>query len=483
MLAFGEYRPDVSDYNGQHSQTMLNVFPRGDGYGPVASIEALTDALPAPCRGYIRAINEDGSVTIIAGTANGLWRLNNTTFAWEDVSKGPYNLTGSDLWSFAQFDNRVVAAQIGDPMQVITLGAGSTQFEDLAGDPPQARYVSVVSRFLVASGLLGAPLRIQWSAIDNIEGWTSGTDQSDFQDFADGGAVQGVAGGELGIVFQENAIRRLIYSPGSAVIFQIDKVPGETGCAVALSITQAAGYVFWYAGSGFYRMNPAGAPEPIGKERVDRTFAADFNADNLQLMMGAADPRSSRIIWAYRSQSGAAGRFDKALAYDYLLNRWTPLQFQGEFIAPFAQPGMTLERLDAAYPEYNLDTLPFSLDSFPASGGLLMAAFDAQHRLGLFTGPNLEATLVSAEGGGAQRAMIKAAMPVTDATEVMASISQRSTLMDAGEWSRETTRNILGWCPIRRDTRFYRFKLRFRKGARWTFCTGVEVDAVPTGSR
>ncbi len=96
----------------------------------------------APCRGYNRDqrgwLGHDHR-----GHGQRLWRLNNTTFAWEDVSKGPYNLTGSDLWSFAQFDNRVVAAQIGDPMQVITLGAGSPQF----GIWPATRHRPATSRW------------------------------------------------------------------------------------------------------------------------------------------------------------------------------------------------------------------------------------------------------------------------------------------------------------------------------------------------
>lgn len=33
LLAAGEYRPDVSDYLGTASRNVLNVIPRGDGYG------------------------------------------------------------------------------------------------------------------------------------------------------------------------------------------------------------------------------------------------------------------------------------------------------------------------------------------------------------------------------------------------------------------------------------------------------------------
>ena len=34
LITFGEYRPDVSDYEGQATRNIRNVIPRGDGYGP-----------------------------------------------------------------------------------------------------------------------------------------------------------------------------------------------------------------------------------------------------------------------------------------------------------------------------------------------------------------------------------------------------------------------------------------------------------------
>jgi hypothetical protein len=34
LLPFGEYKPDVSDYEGQATKNVRNVLPRGDGYGP-----------------------------------------------------------------------------------------------------------------------------------------------------------------------------------------------------------------------------------------------------------------------------------------------------------------------------------------------------------------------------------------------------------------------------------------------------------------
>jgi hypothetical protein len=47
FLPFPEYRPDVDDFNGQHTQVLSGVLPRGDGYGPFAGLQGYTAALAA----------------------------------------------------------------------------------------------------------------------------------------------------------------------------------------------------------------------------------------------------------------------------------------------------------------------------------------------------------------------------------------------------------------------------------------------------
>ena len=57
-------------------------------------------------------------------------------------------------------------------LQVFDLSSSSA-FADAAGTPPQAAYVSVVGRFLVLSGLLSTPYRIQWSGLNSFNASTS----------------------------------------------------------------------------------------------------------------------------------------------------------------------------------------------------------------------------------------------------------------------------------------------------------------------
>lgn len=483
MIPFGEYRPDVSDYDAAYTGQVLNALPRGDGYGPMQAFAGYSASLPGPCRGFFRAIRTDGSVAIFAATATRLYALNNTNQTWTDVSAvGGYPPASStDQWQFAQYINFVIAVQANAPPQYFDL-TSSTAFASLAGAPPQARYVSIVGDFVVLTGLLNNPYRVQWSALGDPTGWTAGVNSSDFQDLPDGGIVRGVAGGEFGNILQDTAIRRLIYAPGSPVIFQIERISDDRGLYAPYSLIRSGGQIFFLGAQGFQQMDPAGHPQPIGKEKVDRTVLADIDGGNLQLVLGASDPRHHRVFWAYKSNSGSAGLFDKMLCYDYVLARFTPIAMSGEFLGSLSQPGLTLENLDAISP--SLDALIPSLDSFATSATPEIAAFNASHALGFFRGPNLQANIATAANAQAgRRICVRGFRPLTDAATVFGVVGTRERLADPEVFSPETAMDATGSCPQRAATRFARGSIRIPAGTPWTFAQGLEPDVALEGGR
>lgn len=352
LLPFGEWRPDLSDLDGAHTRNILNVLPQGDGYGPIRALAALTQALGERVRGYFYARDDDGTITIFAGTSTKLWMLDNTTFTWTDVSvgAGTYTTLNSDAhWSFAQFGLIVIATQANDDVQAFTLGS-STAFADLAGSPPDAAYVTVVGQFVFLTGLTANPFRIQWSAIGSAIGWTAGTNQSDFQDLPDGGIVRNAVGGDLAIIFQDQAIRRATYSPGSAVIFQIDRIAKDIGLLHPLALSSGGDKLFFLSTRGFMMTDASGALVPIGLEKVDRTFLATYDSGAPQYTLAAVDPRAHIVVFTCRSIGMVAEGFDLLFAYHWILQRWAPLQVAGEYINSLARPGLTLEGLDALAP-------------------------------------------------------------------------------------------------------------------------------------
>jgi len=482
-LAFGEYRPDVSDHNATYTSSLLNVKSRSDGYGPINLPVAYTQALPAACRGYFYARRTDGSVAIFAGTSTKLYLMDNTDFSWDDVSSGGgtyATLTATAQWQFVQFNDIVLATQANDIVQAFTLSTDVT-FDDLAGSPPQAAYIAVVNRFVVLSGLLGQPFRVQWSGLNEIDNWTAGDNFSDFQDLADGGINRGVAGGEYGLILQEGAIRRMTYVPGSELVFQINRVAQDRGLNAPYSLVAAGEKVFFLTPQGFVQSDVSGLLTPIGKERVDRTFYAEWDDANPQLMIGVADPAANVVLWVYKTQNGSiTGRFNKALLFDWALNRWTPAEISGEFMASLAKPGLTLENLDMI--SGSLDALPFSLDEVSTSTLPALSIMDGDHKVAFFSGDFSEATLETAEYSVPGQVLdVNGIWPLTDSPSVFSSIGQRFNLNSSVTYSDETEINEDGMCPQLVEARYLRIKLRIPEGSSWTYAKGAIPEAKAGG--
>jgi hypothetical protein len=354
LLTFAKWMPDVTPINTSATPIVANVVPRADGYGPFPSFNALTQSLPGPCRGGIFARNQDGSVTIFAATATNLYQLNNTTFAWTNVSLagGPYaSVPSTDNWQFVQFQNLILAVQANVPMQFFNLGVSSA-FANQAGSPPQASHIAIINQFVLLTGLTGFPFRIVNCDIDNPTVWTPGVGQASQQDLVDGGVIHDIRGGDqYGIVFQDQSIRSLIYAPGSPLIFNILRISTSDGILGQYSSVTAGDRVFFYSPQGFKKIESGGYPQPIGKEKVDRTFFADVDQSNLQLFIAATDPTTTRVYWMYKSMAGPSGFADKMLVYDWALDSWTILTGQMiEFLMYLTKPGITLEGLDAIAP-------------------------------------------------------------------------------------------------------------------------------------
>lgn len=484
-IMFGSFQPDVESIDTQSSSYVHNVIPTASGYGPFRDLVEIGAALGARCVGAIGVIDDDNTSHVFAGTATKLYKLNSTTRAWADVTRtigGDYSVTDRDFWSFALFGQNVVAVVNGNAPQVYTLGSSSA-FAALGGAPPQARNVAVVGDFLVMIGLTSNPNRIQWSALNDITGWTPGTNSSDFQDFPDGGFTVAVSSGEFGLVFQESAIRRMIFNPVSDAIFDFSRISETRGLFMPHSLVKIHSATFFYSSDGFYRTDGTGSLTPIGENRVDTTIAADMDVSNPRFMVGVADPGSTRILWAYKSiGSGNVNVLDKVLIYDWQRNLWSQASINLEYLCTTSPLGVTLESLDAVG---NLDALPFSLDLYQTTPNFQVTGFDATHVPGYFTGDPLEATLDLPEAtlGAGARMGVRGIAPLSDAETAYIKCGKREHLNGAVSYSMETAINFRGYAPQRTSGRFLTARLRIPAGTQWTWVRGLDVDAFPMGLR
>lgn len=486
FIPVAEYRPDVADLNTDFTDDVMNVLVADGSYIPAPAFADLTAALGSAPLGGISVRHLDGSITFFAGTATKLWKLNNTTLAWDDVSQAltTYAATTEAPWSFAAFGNFVIAVNQNDDPQVLEIGVDSV-FRDLGGSPPRAGTVRIWGDFVALMKLTGNPNRAQWSGLNDCEFWTPGTNNSDYQDFPDGGTVQGSSEATNPIIFLESAIHRATFVPGSLEIFTFQKIHDKRGAKSPYSIATRGAYAFYADEGGFFQISPDGSITPIGFEKVDRTVFKRLSASSISKIIGAVDPFYSRVYWAVDYQG--AGVFDHVIVYDWNIGKWTQFEASVLLIFPMATIGYTLEGLDAV--SSSLDALPFSLDSKAWQGGApFLAGFGADFKLGAFSGDSLEARVTTPEIGDTSGQVMRTTSiyPVVDTDSVFVSIGMRM---------RRTQTTAVAYLPeqipsyntgrVRKlsRARFHRFKLRVPAGETWNHIKGLDVETAPAGFR
>lgn len=482
-VPFAAWEPDKADLNMGGPNDILNVLPSTNSYLPFPDFVSLSSALASKPFGYFTAQSLSGQVTIFAGTATKLWKLDNTTLAWTDISKAAttYSANTDARWCFEQFGEYVIAVNINDNPQVFQLGV-STTFDNLAGSPPKAAFVKAWGDFLVLQQLATNANRVHWSALNDITGWTPGTNNSDYQDFPEGGTVQGSSRATNPIIFLERAIYQGTFVPGSSVVFTFVKIHDRRGAKSPYSIVSRGENIFFADEGSFFQMGADGTIADIGFEKVSRTIFGQLASADIATMVGAIDPFYSRVYWTM--DLTGAGSFNSIVIYDWLQGRWSIAEQTNVGIFPAATAGYTLEGLDAIG---TLDALPYSLDSKVWQGGApVLAAFDSTYKLGFFTGANKEATITTQEQGDLTGGitLISSIYPVVDNDNCTVAIGSRFTRGGTVTWTGEITPNsATGRADKLNAARFQRVRMTIPAGETWTHAQGVDITAQPAGRR
>ncbi|WP_336293984.1 hypothetical protein [Bartonella sp. CB169] len=480
-----EYRPDVANINGLFTDEIVNVLPADGFYMPMPRFEPFSKPFPGSILGAI-AIRTKNGVYIIVGTGQKIYCLNNITLQWDDISQEgkSYSANIDAPWSFALFGDNVIAVNANDKPQVFNFHKDS-KFRDLGGNPPQAGIVRVWGDFVCLMKLTKYPRRIHWSGLNDAEFWTVGKKSCDYQDFPDGGVVQGATETTNPIIFMRSAIYAGSFIPGSKIIFSFQKIHDKRGARNAHSIVSRDNFAFFNDEGGFYQISGEGQIIPIGFEKVDRTMSEKSNFDNLPTLFSAIDGVFNRVYWVIDSD-----RKDKKrtlLIYDWGLQKWTKAVVDIEMILPIFSSGATLEALDGVTP--NIDDLPLSLDSkIWNNESPILGAFDNQGRLGSFSGSPMACEITSQEMGQTNGLVtrIKNIMPQVNSGQfyVSVGIRFRQSLEEKTVWLPEKRpSHNTGQIHSRARARFYRFKLRIPEGMNWSHIAGFDVELKPAGMR
>lgn len=386
---------------------------------------------------------------------------------------------------FTQFGSLAIAVNGIDAPQKFNLSS-STNWEALGGSPPIGTFIATVRDFVVMGKIGSTPQRIQWSPFNNAEGtWGSvAATQADLQDLPDGGNVNGLVGGEYGVIFQETAIRRMTYE-GSPIVFRLDKIANDIGCSVPNSVAGYIDMAFCLHKSGFYMVRGGQQVTPIGRGKVDRTFWGEFDEANQHRCSSAIDPVRGLYVFAYPA-SGSSGTPNRLLIYNWVTERWTRALVECEIIFSGAtQTSYTLEQLDN-FGDGTLEGLPFSLDSafWVGTLSLLLFGFDTSHKSGAFSGATLEATVETGEfnPGNGRRSIVRGCRPLIDGGSPMISIGSRETQQASVVYSAASGVTPAGLAPAYTSGRYFRVKATIPAGGVWENAQGVDdLDIRPAG--
>ncbi|KAA6204561.1 MAG: hypothetical protein DU429_05165 [Candidatus Tokpelaia sp.] len=484
FIPIAEYRPDIALLNGAYSDEIRNVLPADGSYIPMPSFKPLSQKLPSMPLGSFAVRSADGGTSIFAGTADRLYRLNNTDFSWEDIT--PDNITYSAniqaRWSFAVFGNYVLAVNKNNAPQVFELGKAN-KFRPLGGNPPRAGLVKIWGDFVCLMQLPDNPNRVFWSGLNDAECWTEGENNCDYQDFADGGFVQGSTETTNPIIFLQSGIYAGSFIPGSDIVFSFRKLHDKRGAVSAQSIACRGTQAFYADQGGFFQIGAEGEIVSIGFEKVDRTVFSRLNAVNISEIYGVIDPFYARIYWAMDYEG--RGHFDEMLVYDWGLQRWSLITISALAILPIYPAGYSLEGLDKVAAE--LGNLPFSLDSKAWQGSApILGIFSDDYRLGAFSGPPMEALVASQELGSPSGAMqrITALYPQIDSNAAQLELGTRFLSAETMRWAPPLAASYYtGRYHMRSRARFHKFRLRVPEGEIWHHINGFDAEMSQAGRR
>jgi hypothetical protein len=478
------WSPDFANSDGANLEIADNVLPSAEGYRPLSGFVPLPGtALPGYPLGGGSFLNAARVTTTFAGTATNLYTY--SAAGWSSVGSG-YAASDANPWSFEQFGQWVIASNGVDAPQRFVLG-GASAFDALPGvtadgvttNPPRFKLMAIVANFLMVGVVDGSASTVAWSGINNASEWRYGIGQSDIQPLADGGDVTAIAGGEYGLIFQADAIRRATYVGGN-VIFQLDVISPNVGCLHPRAFAQVGRLSFFLSSRGFM-MCDGSTVTPIGDEMVDRTFLAAADRAYLGRMSCVADPVRKVVYWTVPGADPG-----QAFAYSWALQRWSravmPLRLM------FAGRSRDIS-LDEEYgsPDTLYDVgLSFDDPSY-VGGDSVLYAFNGSNAVGSLSGPAAAAKIalgpMALAGEGRRTRSRRWRMDSDAVAGVTLTIDGRQRMGDAAALTTHTGPNATGDIVARRQARTMAPSFEIAAGTAWTFFNGFSVEVEAGGGR
>lgn len=489
----GKWKPDTAVPLNDGMPFMLNGVPRDDSfYGPEGAAEVFSSQSTTPFGNALKVHGSIHSQTSIPGgdppryyvgtfaTAAGDSRIVSRLEqgAWSDLSKvGGYLTIGSTPWRFANFGLKVLAVQLGTPLQISDGGAGV--FRDVSANI-RGKDVATVRGFAVMVNINDTtygegtqPFRVWWSIAGDAETWPDPTSDaainglSAFRDLFDGGRLNRIItgiGGADAIVVSERKMWRMNFV-GAPEVFQFDQIETDQGTSIPGSIAAFNETFFFYGHNGFYWFDGTNS-RPIGKGSIDNFFVndLDFSAafGSQNAVQAGIDSEKSCYVLSYRSSAAPDDHNDKILRYNWLTDTWSNSELAVDSTGQVDSQNSTTDTVR-------------------------IISIDAAFELVRFTGAALEATFESRENvfDDASYTQINGVIPFVDAELATAFLRVRDflyqTLVDSSPPRTWQEDGYIRFYPDVINGRFYRCQIKIPAGATWATINGMLYQYVKHG--
>ena len=487
QIPFGEWLPDQPEHLNPGANVANNVYFARQSYKRFPSlVNYSSNNISTDSRGA--GSFRDNSNTVFNFVANNtdIYQLDGGTFT---SRKGSLTGGNTDYWTFTQFGNYVIASNGIDAPQYYLMGT-STNFADLSsiatsGTVPTFKVSGVIRDFLVTGNHTNNSNRIQWSGINDISTWESGTKQSDLQDLpGSGGQIVHITSGEIGYVFRQNQIVRLDYV-GGATVFRLSVISPNRGAVYGKTVAQDNRRVFFYADDGFFEIQ-GDSVISIGAEKVNRFFDLDLNKAFADRICAAVDPFNQLVMWLYPSAqntNNTTGICDRLIIYNYSTKKWSLAEANASFIFSQFVGAYTVELMDII--SQNLENINIALDTdFWSGGQKLLGAINNSYEAAIFSGTANESEIETSEVEifPGHRASITGVRPIVDA-QATVTIKTRNRLADTETESSSATMTDSGINPVRQSGRYFRANVKVPSGTIFNHGQGIDITAVKSGIR
>lgn len=459
-----------------------NFIPYENGMkgAPSATTPAGVPALAAECIGAAVVTKLDDTRRIFSGTTTNLYEL--IAGVWTDRSAFAYGGGADSRWSFAQFGDSTIAANLSDFIQRSTTGAFAT-----IATAPKAKIVFSVGSFVMALNTNDATYGIQpdrW--------WCSGTfDDTTWTPSLSTLATTGrlvstpgqiTAGGRLGeyaIAYKEKAIY-LGQFVGAPSVWDWIQVPGgEAGCVGQDAWCDVGGAHFIIGGDNFY-MFDGSRPAVIGTGEVRQWFY-DTSEPSLRYKTQCVFDRQNDMVWVFFCAIGSTTR-NEALTFHMKTKQWGRVTITSEAALNYISAGVTIDDLSSI--SATIDGLSsYSFDSqFWLSGGRSLAVFDTSHQLQSITGDSASSGFTTGDIGDDDRVstLSRTRIRFAPGFKPTTAVLQVYSKMDEGDDLTTGASDSIseGKFDVLQDARFHRLEYTFTGPTR---VLGISADVKANG--